>query len=108
MNNDKASAQRHHTIKRASERLGLSLNKEQIEQLVKQIQTNKGTFLERQSNRVSAWLLSIQGSQFVAIYDSHRKTLATVYPYSWWLERNPDEEFKVLVPSNEDESDEWL
>lgn len=106
--NSKANAQKYHTIKRASERFGLYLNDSQLQNFVNFIQANKATLLERQSNRITLWLFAYQGVNIVAAYDSSRKTLATLYPYSWWQERNPNHvNEREIAICNSSTQDSW-
>lgn len=102
----KANAQRYHTVKRASERFGLYLSDSNVTDIVKFIQSNKATFLERQSNRVTVWLMALEGINIVVVYDSQRKELAILYPYSWWLERNSNHVNEREIPNCRTESEE--
>lgn len=67
----------YHAKKRAWERFGLSLNNDNINDIVKVIQKNEAKFIDRESLRVSRWLLDVSGVTVVAVYDKTRKTIIT-------------------------------
>ncbi len=78
----KARCQSIHAKRRANERFGINLNSEQ---LVKEIQDQKLTFLTRQSNRVTLWRKKEDDLDIVVVYDSNTKEIVTVMPYEWYL-----------------------
>ena len=67
-----------------SERHGLSLNRHQHAELVKQIQTGQARFIEKQSNRVSVWAVKHEGSEIRVIYDKTTKNIVTALPSQAW------------------------
>jgi hypothetical protein len=78
----KAQSERIHTKRRAAQRFGLRLTREDLNGLVAQIQRNSpsATFLERQSVSKSLWEVDLRGQRAVAVYDKKRKTIVTVWP----------------------------
>lgn len=77
----KVKAQRRHAQKRAAERFGLFLNRDQLNALVKQIQTGYALLVEKQSNRVSVWRVSLpDGGSANVVYDKQRHTIVTFLP----------------------------
>jgi len=87
-NKSKSKCQNMHAKRRAMERFGINLN---IEQLVKEIQQQQLTFLERQSNIKTLWYKELEGIKVVVVYDSMRKQIATVMPYRYYLERGGED-----------------
>ncbi len=76
----KAKCQIKHCKRRALERYGVMLSRRQIADLVSQIQTGKAKFIERQSHRVSKFLVHLGERDISCIYDNKRKTLVTFLP----------------------------
>lgn len=82
----KASAQYLHAKKRAAERYGLELTKEHYQTLCLAIQRGEGTFLGRQSNRVSVWQITVYRAstndfpKVNVVYDRQRHTIVTFLP----------------------------
>jgi len=76
----KAYAQGVHAIRRAAERYGLRIGKRTLQRLVADIQQGRGTFIRRQSNRVSLWQLNVEGRPVRVVYDRLRKTIVTFLP----------------------------
>jgi len=77
----KAKAEIRHTKRRCQERYGIKLSKEDCTKLAEQIRLNKAIFLERQSNRVTIWEITLpDGQKARAAYDKHRKNIITVLP----------------------------
>lgn len=73
----KAHNQRVHAERRAIERFGVLLD---IPQAVKDIQSGKATFVERQSLRCTVWKITQQDKEMVVVYDKNRKMIVTVLP----------------------------
>lgn len=44
------------------------------------IQNGNGIFIEKQSNRVTVWDLSLNSSVYRVVYDKDRKRIVTVLP----------------------------
>ena len=78
----KAQSERIHTKRRAAQRFGLLLSREDLNGLVAQIHCRMpcATFLERQSLSRSLWEVDLRGNRAVAVYDKKRKTIVTVWP----------------------------
>ena len=80
----KENAQRQYAGLRAGVRYGVTLSPVENEQLVERIQKREGVeFLERQSKRVTVWLINHDGAEIPAVYDKQRKTIVTVLPPSY-------------------------
>jgi len=80
----KKENQIRHAQQRARQRFGLSKNA--IEQLTKDIQQQKCKLLEKQSPIKTAWYAVVEEMEVVAIYDSRRHVIVTLFPYDWWKE----------------------
>lgn len=92
----KAHAQKVHFKKRLAERYGLAINSDSYRQIIAAIQSPapvqiklngheveaRAIFRARQSNRVTAWDIAIEGisETIPVIYDNLRKTLVTTHP----------------------------
>ena len=77
---NKTHSERIHAKRRAKERFGLELNRHQLRELVKQIQSGKAEHLETQSNRVSIKRVKFEGSFYTVAYDKNRQTIITFLP----------------------------
>ena len=75
MPRSKSSALKCHTRQRAAERFGIGVN---IDALAKLIQQNRGTFVERQSLRVSVWDVEYKGTVLRVVYDKKRGMPVTI------------------------------
>jgi len=82
MSKTKKQTQKIHAKIRCWERLGIYISNDVIERIVKDIQTQKAIFLERQSNRITKWKVDIENIPCIAIYDSNRKTIVTIWRYN--------------------------
>lgn len=77
---NKSAAQRAHAKRRALERYGLEINRHQMREIVKQIQSGKAKHLLTQSNRTSVKLVSFNNTELIAVYDKLRKNIVTFLP----------------------------
>lgn len=75
--NSKEYAQYRHAIRRAKERVGIDLTITEIRALVKQIQSGGAEFVNKQTNRVSVFKLTLHGKETLVVYDSSRHTIVT-------------------------------
>lgn len=73
----KAQSERVHAKKRAEERFGVTLNRHDIRDIVYQIQNHSAIFVEKQSQRVSVFVVNLKGIQAFAVYDRVRQTIIT-------------------------------
>ncbi|MCX6760465.1 MAG: hypothetical protein NTW46_03965 [Candidatus Nealsonbacteria bacterium] len=80
----KAKALIRHAKRRADIRYGTTLSNQDLENIVRLSQQQKGVFKEKQSNRVSHWEVEYKGILFRAVYDRQRKKIITFLP----LEQN--------------------
>lgn len=73
---------RAHVRRRARDRYGVRLVRDDLEAIVDQIVDNDGRawFVKKQSNRVSHWLVLYRGEMLAVVYDKNRRELATVLP----------------------------
>lgn len=67
-----------HLRKRLSQRFEKRLTKELHKNIVFQIQKGIAEFIERQSNRITIWVVDVEGEKIKAVYDSNRKQVVTV------------------------------
>lgn len=68
---------RNHALRRAYERCGVAFSRDDILAMEKLIQSNKGTFLARQSHLRGLWRLEYNGLPVFAIYDKARSAITT-------------------------------
>jgi hypothetical protein len=80
---------RTHTKRRALERFGITLNKHDINGLVKLIQAGQAEFYDRQSNNVTRWIVTIHGKKVGIVYDKLRKCIRTVLPVEYLSQEPP-------------------
>lgn len=78
-----------HAIQRAYLRFDIVLTAGEYEDLCRKLKSGSDdcTFVERQSNRLSVWLVEIKGQKVKVVYDRNRKSVVTMLP----LSRNPYE-----------------
>lgn len=79
----KRQNQRKRAISRAEELYGLELSYEDYENLCRQIFYGTGIFIERQSLRVSKWMVSLGNEWYPVVYDKKRKSIATFLPNNY-------------------------
>lgn len=80
----KAQSERRHFQRRAEERLGVSLSRDEVRQIVEFIQSGGAQFVERQSKRCTLWGVCIRGADCVVVYDKKRKQPVTVLRREWF------------------------
>ena len=76
----KAKAQKEHLKKRSLERLGFPLHRRDVEDILREIKTNRDAFLWRQSNRVTLFRVNVKGTLCKVVYDSLRHNIVTIIP----------------------------
>lgn len=81
----KEQSQQIHFKKRLKQRTGLEINRDGIENLVKQCQTTIPVY--KQSIRVYIHKVNFNGTELFVAYDKQRKTLITVL-HEKWVEQN--------------------
>lgn len=75
------TAKRNHATRRAKERHGLDLSRDDFDDMVREIQTGRAAILEKQSNTRSVFLVSApKHSKLAVVYDRKRKVIVTVLP----------------------------
>lgn len=74
---NKKKSQRRHAEKRAFQRYGFVPRRDGV---IEQIQTGKATFVERQSLRITVWIVEVLGRPMKAVYDKRRKEIVTYLP----------------------------
>ena len=93
----KRKSQLKHSLQRASLRAGADLKQHEYNKLLTDIQDGNAEFVERQSNRVTKFKVELEGKEFIAVYDKHRKVIVTfLYPEGDKLAKDLEE----LYPSN--------
>lgn len=70
--------QQRHAIQRFWERHGLKVTTHDLEQMREQIQSGGAEFLRKQTLRVSAYRVQVQGTEVEVLYDKHTHTVMTV------------------------------
>jgi hypothetical protein len=78
-----ARSQRRHAIKRANERFGLIFYKEDLNKLVKIIQTEDGITGKRIDSRLTLFYIVYRDVSMHVVYDRVNKSIATVMPPDW-------------------------
>lgn len=76
---DKSQALLSHSRRRAKQRAGIDLGPVRRRKIVAAIQGGAGTFHSKQSNRVSRWVVSLDGESLMVIYDKSRKQIVTIW-----------------------------
>lgn len=61
----------------------MTLNRQQYQDLVKIIRTNKAKFIERQSNRLTVWEVEYTDQKLFCVYDSNRHKIVTFLRPEW-------------------------
>jgi hypothetical protein len=76
---DKIRAERVHAKRRARERLQITLNRKKLSALAQMIRNgdSKVRFFDKQSVRVTRWLVTINGQAVIAVYDNARGQIVT-------------------------------
>lgn len=74
---------RSHAKRRAAERYGIFLGKEEQGRIVKDIQEGKATLLEKQSLRVSVWEVKVEGKIIPVCFDKKRQAIITCLPQEY-------------------------
>lgn len=77
----KRGAQKRHAKRRARERYGLLINKIDVENMINDIQNNKGEFVYKSSNRATIWKLMCKGKEVLVVYDKLRGQIVTFLPF---------------------------
>ena len=76
----KKKSENLHAKKRALERYNLTFTKAIRNHFKEQIQLNKGTFVSKQSRRVSLWDVDYSGETYRVVYDKQRHNIVTFLP----------------------------
>ncbi len=69
-----------HSKRRALERYNLSLNRHDLRDIVSMITNNQATFLLKESNTRSHWLVVYKEKKLKLVYDKPRKMIITFLP----------------------------
>lgn len=80
MNNNKSKTIYCHANRRCKQRFNVSLKRSEQRSIVSLIQQSKAVFIERQSNRITLWLVNYKEKAMRVVYDKHRKLIVTVLP----------------------------
>jgi hypothetical protein len=94
---NKRAAQVRHAKRRAGERYGLHLNDNDLHEITRMVQNGEGTFVERQSVRVTLWDLLWQGVPVRIAYDGERHTPVTFLHRD---RRDYDDECGITTPGD--------
>lgn len=77
-----------HARRRFDQRFDISLNDNQYLQLVNRVKKGNGTFVRKQSNRVSIWDIEFEGNLIRVVYDKKTSAIVTaLYPDKQTLEK---------------------
>jgi len=67
-----------HTMRNAWDRLGLTLTRQDIEDIIAMVQSNQCEFLGRENSTRTAWRLEFRGRTVKVVYDSKLNALRTI------------------------------
>ena len=81
--NMKNNSMDYHTIKRFKERFGISLEPNNIREIVNVIKRGGAKKSVKQTNTRTVHVLEYHGIEFAAVYNHQRKHLHTVFPVEW-------------------------
>lgn len=76
----KAKSQMIHTIRRCYQRHGIRLSRKKYKEIIEQIKGGEAELIEVQTNRVSIYKIHFKGEEVLVVYDSQRKSLASILP----------------------------
>ena len=74
---NKKQSEIDHALRRAAERFGLRLHQDLYLRLIRSIQDHTAEFVDRQSNRVTRWIVDVDGTKMCAAYDSNRSVIVS-------------------------------
>jgi hypothetical protein len=80
----KEVAQRHHAKLRAEERYGLHLSNSDLNGIKNQIQEGTAQFMERQTNRVSVFSVTMNNCSMPVVYDNQRHQVVSFLPETYF------------------------
>ena len=85
--NNKKICLNKHAKKRAEERFGVTLNRDDLYNVSSAIRGQKAKFKQAISNRVTAWIVSLPGTseEAIALYDRKRHAVITFLPLDYSL-----------------------
>lgn len=88
----KKESQIKHAIKRAKQRFDLCLTKQNLIEIVRNIQNNIDcVFIKKQSNRISLFVITYKDQQYRVVYDKERKSIVTFLHLHKSIEEYRDE-----------------
>lgn len=90
MGNSKQKRQKRHALRRARERLGVSITEHEYVTMTKQIQSGESECVHEQSNRVTHHRMEFGGEEFIAVYDKSRQTIVTFLTIAMYVRSHPD------------------
>jgi len=72
-----------HAKLRAAQRYDITLSRRKHDEVVRQIQEGLATLVEKQSLRVTVWLVKIEEINVPVCYDKKRKCIITCLPFEY-------------------------
>lgn len=93
---NKKRSEREHAKRRALERYDLTFTKTIRYALLDKIKRSDGTFLFRQSRRISIWEVDHENKKYRIVYDKDRKEIVTFLPPEEPLEQNTHHDIAVI------------
>ena len=93
---DKKKSERIHAKRRALERYDLDFTKKIRNQLLDKIKRSDGTFLFRQSRRVSVWEVEHENKKYQIVYDRNRKEIVTFLPSGETIEQGTNSAVTII------------
>lgn len=83
MHRRKKLGQSVHVKKRAIERFGITLNRDNLKEMVHMVQRQFGIFVLKISGSKTSWAIPYKNKKFYVVYDKNTKNIATVMPLEY-------------------------
>ena len=74
------TAKHAHAKQRASEHFGISLTKDKINSIIKQIESGKANAIDHDIDGTSMYIVTVEGQEMVVVYKHYAKVIVTVKP----------------------------
>lgn len=68
-----------HAKRRSKQRLNIQLNRQDIKDIITQIQSGKAEFIKQSTRTRSLWKVSVKNKNMIVVYSKSTKTIVTVW-----------------------------
>lgn len=75
---------KRHVRTRALQRFGWDLSREEIDRVIRDIQQGRAIFIDRQSNNVTRYSVTVRDMTVGVVYDKQRKCIRTICPVEYF------------------------